>query len=50
MPVIHRKTLAVWPFLANIENLTQRLRYTFSALFAKAKNTERGEREMGHNF
>ena len=27
MPVIHRKTLAVWPFRANIENLTQRLSY-----------------------
>ena len=25
MPVIHRKTLAVWSFRANIENLTQRL-------------------------
>jgi hypothetical protein len=25
MPVIDRKTHAVWPFRANIENLTQRL-------------------------
>ena len=29
MPVIHRKTLAVWPFLANTENLTQRLSYMY---------------------